>query len=564
MNFTVKAKMYLSFGIIVACLIGMGAYSVYNLSSINDQATIITDTYVPRIDLAHQINTAESDYRILQYKHILSKTPQEMDQVEQELQSAATAMDALMKQMDQSVGQRGKPTYDEIKAQWSEFLSLGTEMRALSRQNKLEEALVILARSTDVFDKMTANLFKLVDLNRNNLSVANKYADEVYGNSRSMMIGSVILIALLSTTVAFYISRIITTSINEFLRISDIVAKGDLRDTAHIATQDEFGVLARSYNATIQNLKKLIAQIQNTAEQVAASSEELTASADQSANVVNQVAQSVGSVASSATNQVEAITSTSAVVEQMSASIEEVSATATTSSNQAATAAETAREGGKSIEQAVAQMSNIERTVTESAAVIGKLGERSKEIGQIVDTISGIAGQTNLLALNAAIEAARAGEQGKGFAVVAEEVRKLAEQSQEAAERIAGLISDIQSETEKAVVAMSEGTREVQVGTQVVDTSGKAFEKIVGMVEQVSQQSQEIATTIQQMAEGTQTIVHSVKSIDESSKGIAGESQSVSAATEEQSAAMEEIASSSRALAKLAEDLRSVTTQFKV
>ena len=86
------------------------------------------------------------------------------------------------------------------------------------------------------------------------------------------------------------------------------------------------------------------------------------------------------------------------------------------------------------------------QTVSRSAQVVTKLGENSKEIGQIVETISGIAGQTNLLALNAAIEAARAGEQGKGFAVVAEEVRKLAEQSKAAAERIANLIEGIQKE----------------------------------------------------------------------------------------------------------------------
>lgn len=564
MKFTIKAKMYLSFGIIIACLIGIGSYSLYNLAAINDQATVITNTYVPRIDLVHQINTAESDYRILQYRHILAKTPQEMDKHEQDLQKATSDMDALIKKMDQITGERGKPIFAEIKAQWAQFLDLGKETRALSRQNKIDEAQASMMQSRAVFDKMSENLFKLVEINRDNLTEANNYADEVYENSKWMMSVSFAIIVILSIAIAIYISRIITASIGEFLRISDIVAKGDLRDQAHITSQDEFGTLAKSYNATIANLKNLISQIQNTAEQVAASSEELTASADQSANVVNQVAQSISSVAGGATNQVEAITSTSAVVEQMSASIEETAATAATSSNQAATAADTAREGGKSIEQAVQQMSNIEKTVTESAMVIDKLGERSKEIGQIVDTISGIAGQTNLLALNAAIEAARAGEQGKGFAVVAEEVRKLAEQSQEAAERIAILISDIQTETEKAVAAMSEGTHEVQVGTQVVDTSGKAFERIVSMVEQVSQQSQEIATTVHQMAEGTQNIVNSIKSIDESSKSIAGESQSVSAATEEQSAAMEEIASSSRVLAKLAENMHSITSQFKV
>ncbi len=95
---------------------------------------------------------------------------------------------------------------------------------------------------------------------------------------------------------------------------------------------------------------------------------------------------------------------------------------------------------------------------------MAKLGERSQDIGQIVETIAGIAGQTNWLALNAAIEAACAGEQGRGFAVVAEELRKLAEQSQEAAKRIATLIGEVQQDTTQAVNAMEQGTKEVVMG----------------------------------------------------------------------------------------------------
>ena len=209
-------------------------------------------------------------------------------------------------------------------------------------------------------------------------------------------------------------------------------------------------------------------------------------------------------------------------------------------------------------------MTYIEQTVNNSAQVVAKLGERSKEIGQIVDTISGIAGQTNLLALNAAIEAARAGEQGRGFAVVAEEVRKLAEQSQDAAKKIATLISEIQGDTDKAVLAMSEGTREVKIGTEVVTAAGYAFEEIEVMVTEVSNQVKEISAAVQQMASSSQQIVSSVKEIDELSKNAAGEAQTVSAATEEQSASMEEIASSSQSLAKMAQDLQEAVSKFRV
>lgn len=155
------------------------------------------------------------------------------------------------------------------------------------------------------------------------------------------------------------------------------------------------------------------------------------------------------------------------------------------------------------------------------------LGNQSKEIGQIVNTISDIAGQTNLLALNAAIEAARAGEQGKGFAVVADEVRKLAEQSQMAAKQIADLIAQIQSQPNSAVQAMNEGSAEVKIGTEVVDTAGHTFTDII-------------------------------------SRDTAAQAETVSAVTEEQSAAMDEITTSSEALANMAEDLSEVVSKFKL
>ena len=188
------------------------------------------------------------------------------------------------------------------------------------------------------------------------------------------------------------------------------------------------------------------------------------------------------------------------------------------------------QEGGKLVQATVEQMHSIADTVEHSSAVIEKLGERSKEIGAIIDTISGIAEQTNLLALNAAIEAARAGEHGRGFSVVAEEVRKLAEESQEAATKISDLIAAIQKETGAAVSAMETGRAEAEKGRANVQATGEGFKAIMERIEGIHSDTQLIMGTIQDIDESGKKIVGYTDNIHGSSQKISSSTETVSAA----------------------------------
>ena len=396
-------------------------------------------------------------------------------------------------------------------------------------------------------------------------------AAKAAANKRQLIndIGIAVLIAIIglsiSVCMALYISRKISDPIVAAAEGVRQIATGNLGVAdLPVNARDETGMLSLSVNEMKASLRELIREVADSSNQVAAASQELTATSEQTALASSQVAASTTEMARGSENQVQVISHASGAIEHMSVNIEQITDKVKAVAEVSGKTATAARDGEQAVYSAIKQMTNIEKTVTDSAAVVSKLGERSQEIGQIIDTIAGIAGQTNLLALNAAIEAARAGEQGHGFAVVAEEVRKLAEQSHGATQQIAGLIQEIQADTERAVKAMGTGTGEVKLGTSLVSSAETAFHEISAMVNQVSLQVNEVTVAVQQVAQGSQAVVSSIRQVENIARDAATETGTISAATEEQTASMEEIASASQSLAQLAEKIQAAVAKFRV
>lgn len=566
-NMNIGKKLALIITIAFVALLSITALGFYELRIANRSINeMYAENFVPS-DLSSNIEgmVYASNGRVLelmlttdvQRSQVLNKAIADNDA---QISKSAVEMSKIQ------LGPKGKELFEKAKASGVNYRSVRGDVIKLAIQNKDAEAYALYVSqgvpAAGAYVKDLQELSSHYSKRGAAMSAATAVAQR---DAVLAMIVFFVIAAICMILISWTIARAITKPLQHMVDICRELAQGNFAEAERkVKRKDEIGQLADALVDMRTNVRKTLKQVNESAEQVAASSEELTASAEQSAQAVNQVASAITGVAEGATRQLAAANETSAVVEQMSAGIQQIAANTNQVATNSAQAADKAREGDGAVTKAVDQMASIEQTVNNSAQVVAKLGERSKEIGQIVNTISGIAGQTNLLALNAAIEAARAGEQGRGFAVVAEEVRKLAEQSEGAAKQIANLISEIQGDTDKAVVAMDEGTHEVKVGSEVVTAAGQAFKEISALILQVSDQVREISAAVQQMASGTQQIVHSVKSIDSLSKSAASETQTVSAATEEQSASMEEIASSSQALAKLAQDLQATVNRFRI
>ncbi len=384
--------------------------------------------------------------------------------------------------------------------------------------------------------QMSAQGQILLDQSQQLTTTLTQLRDDESQHAKSMLTLATVLALVFGLLAAWAITRQIVIPLRQTLSAADRVASGDLRQDLNTERRDELGQLQRSMQRMTVSLRELIGGIGDGVTQIASAAEELSAVTEQtSAGVNNQKVE---------TDQV------ATAMNEMAATVQEVARNAEEASEAALVADQQAREGDRVVAEAIAQIERLATEMNHSSDAMGQLKSESDKIGSVLDVIKSVAQQTNLLALNAAIEAARAGEAGRGFAVVADEVRSLAQRTQQSTEEIETLIAGLQSGTQQVVSTMDASRNLTDSSVELTRRAGTSLDTITRTVSSIQAMNQQIAAAAEQQSAVAEEINRSVMNVRDVS--------------DQTSAASEETAASSVELARLGTHLQGLVGKFQL
>jgi methyl-accepting chemotaxis protein len=564
MRLSLRTKLYAGFGAVLALMLILALVAIVKMGSLHDAASNINDNTVSSISIVDDVATGIERYHGQQWENLAST---DQAAAQKRLTTLQTAIDGnLGKYAPLISNAEDRARFTTTSNDWKAYQAATAKTQSLITAKDTTGAVAVLTKANTQLNSLRAAVGSWGDLNNAMGDAANAKADSDYSSSRAITLILLAIAIVVAGLIAFLITRSISLGVSAVLdrltkmRDRDVtelrgalqsMADGDL--TVEVTPQtepigrisvatavNEIGAATAetmtAYNDTRAALGAMIGQVSATADSVSSASEQMASTSEEAGRAVTEIASAVGDVATGAEQQVRMVDETRAAAEETNA--------------MAGKARDVADQGAEAAAQATEAMVAVRASSAAVSEAMTSLAAKSDAIGGIVSTITGIAEQTNLLALNAAIEAARAGDQGRGFAVVAEEVRKLAEESRQAAGTISGLIGEIQGETVSALSVVEEGAVRSDEGAEIVQRARDAFAEITVAVGEVGARIGQIATSTSEIAAVA----------EESSAST----EQVSASTQETSASTQQIAASAQELSGSAQELQQLVSRFRL
>ncbi|MFN3358112.1 MAG: methyl-accepting chemotaxis protein [Pseudomonas sp.] len=537
-NMRIGLRASLSFGVLAGLLVIVGLFGLGQMAKLRESAVVIEQSWVPGIENIHDSAAYVASIRLEALRlattdesRVRDNSKSLITRQRSELQTLLDRHETLMSNDEE------RQMLAEVKTNVADYLTIVGQMIALVDKDRQQDAIDLLTnRLAPQGTLLGQSLEKLIVFNQKGIEAATESAAQMY-SSAQWVVGLIIVFALIATLLlAWLLTRSITAPIGQALRVARNIAAGDLSQPINVKGHDEPAQLLNALATMQVQLHSTIRGISDSAQQLASAAEEMSSVMEQSTRGLQA--------------QNDEIEQAATAVNQMSAAVDEVAGNAVSSAEASQASDEDSKHGHYQISETISSIQNLVDEVLGASTKAEGLAAQSQDISKVLEVIRGIAGQTNLLALNAAIEAARAGEAGRGFAVVADEVRSLAQRTQDSTEEIEQMITGIQQGTQDTVDALNSSAEHAGQTLQRANSAGSALEKITAAISQISQRNLVIASAAEQQALVAREVDRSLVNIRDLSTQTAAGAAQTSAASQE--------------LSRLAVDLNGLVTRFVV
>ncbi|WP_245416158.1 methyl-accepting chemotaxis protein [Microvirga sp. 17 mud 1-3] len=529
MTISIANRILLGFAFIVALMVGLGMYTLNQLSDVRQTTETIVGRDLTIMRQVETIGAQQNEMRVLREevlsRFLLRSLGQQQNAFENLISEwskrAAEAEGSLSQSIAAANSYRAESLSGERSEAWRRIAELlvaaSGELRQLRAETERQFTAIqandlpgVLASQTALNSSRSEWIKILGDVRAifgETVAVGQKRVAEVYDQSRTSIVLALAGVALVSILITYALRASIANPLGAFMQFVERVGRGDLAGQTATTGTDEIGRLGATLNEMVEGLRQLARQSREATENLNAAAAEIRASTQEQAASVEE--------------QLAAVQETAATVDEITHAGAQIGKRAQEVIASAQATAQTSVAGLQAVDDTALAMDAIREQAEAVAENIVALSEKTQAVGEIISSVNDISERTHLLALNAAIEAAAAGENGRSFAVVASEMKVLADQAKDATAQVRSILGDIQRGINSSVMLTEEAVKRVSAGKERTDTTQQTITEISSRVQESVQTFQQIVASTNQQQLGIEQVMGALQNIRQASQQTA-------------------------------------------